>query len=120
MWIHIGTHPALMQIWLFPFVFGLAENVSKGRYGYVKFSLGLLSAILVSNYLGFMILFGLCTKAFMHILTQYISKKTLHVRSVKIFLLSIFTALLVFFYFSFGSFNRAYVPQRSYEDLFHF
>jgi len=78
-WLHFGNHLDLMQIWLIPWVFSSMRNdlTYKSFSGLLSISTKILVAVLISNYLGFMIITAYTLYALYVLLQKKIGLKRL-------------------------------------------
>lgn len=79
MWIHLGKHPALMMIWLFPLTLHLIEQVTKTKYALksvIKASAFIGLSLLISQYYGYFLLILFSLWILIDVISKEISIKS--------------------------------------------
>ena len=132
-WIHFGVHPDLMQIWTMPvFLHYFLNFTQAGNYtvnNILKLAAVLTVTILISNYLGFILLLFVFSYCFVKLCVDYIFKKLVDFGFYIGVLKSVLIAAAISLIFLLQFINATYFTssvsstknvQRTYEDFFTF
>jgi len=129
LWLHLGTHMSLSQLWLYPLFMIILFNIQSHKYTNAKsvflMSLFLSFAVFVSNYIGFFILLYFCLDSLWNLGASYLFNKKFDLKYLSFVLITLVISGVATFTMK-SSFvegrelSNLPPPYRTLEDFFYF